>query len=260
VTTSTASTRITRTEPGDGAVWRVELAAAPANVLDLAMIEQLSEFFREAAAAPSLKAVVISGQGKHFSYGASVAEHQPEQVARMLTSFNELFRCMSAASVPVLAVVRGRCLGGGLELAAFCQRVFAAPDAILGQPEIVLGVFAPAASVILPRRVGQRHADDLLLSGRTVDGHTALAMGLVDEVCLDPGAAATQWLEGHLLPHSASSLRHATRAARHEFTSAFESAVEDLTHLYLDELMQTADAVEGIRAFLEKRTPRWSDS
>lgn len=254
------SERVRKEVLHDGAQWAVELAAPPANVLDRAMISQLTEVFREAVAEPGLKAVRLSGEGKHFSYGASVQEHQPDQVGEMLEAFNGLFSAISAAAVPVLAVVRGRCLGGGLELAAFCHRVFAAPDAQLGQPEIVLGVLAPAASALLPHRIGQRHADDLCLSGRTVDGAEAHAMGLVDEIALNPTVAADDWFARHLAGHSASSLRFATRAARVDFARRFERDVADLTHLYLDELMQTKDAVEGITAFLEKRKPVWSDS
>jgi cyclohexa-1,5-dienecarbonyl-CoA hydratase len=260
MSTPAISARVRKEALHDGAQWAVELAAPPANVLDRAMIAQLTEVFHEAAATPGLKAVRLSGEGAHFSYGASVAEHRPSEVADMLAAFNGLFSAISAAAVPVLAVVRGRCLGGGLELAAFCHRVFAAPDSQLGQPEIVLGVLAPAASALLPHRIGQRHTDDLCLSGRTTDGAEAHGMGLVDEIALDPAAAADAWFSRHLSRHSASSLRFATRAARIDFVRRFERDVADLTHLYLDELMQTADAVEGITAFLEKRKPVWSDS
>ncbi|MHC4846412.1 MAG: enoyl-CoA hydratase-related protein, partial [Planctomycetota bacterium] len=172
-------------------------------------------------------------------------------------TFHGMFEAMHNASVPVLAAVRGQCLGGGLELAAFCHRVFASPDAMLGQPEIQLGVFAPVASVILPGRIGRGAAEDLCLTGRVLPAGEALQMGLVDEVTADPMAGALAWAEQHLLPRSAASLRCATQAARRGFMRRFREEIVDLTSVYLDELMTTADAKEGIAAFLEKRAPVW---
>ncbi len=247
----------TKDDPG---IWHVDLAAPPTNILDQDMIPQLTEIFREAAITASLKAVVLSGQGEHFSYGVSIQEHRPQEVAAMLERFHGLFLAMNAAAVPLLAVVRGRCLGGGLELAAYCHRVFATPDAEMGLPEIKLGVFAPAGSLILPTRVGQRHTDDLCLSGRTVTGEQALAMGLVDQVSPHPKTAAEEWYREHLRPRSAAALRHAARASRLRFAHDFERQLAQVTKLYLNELMTTRDAQEGIEAFLEKRAPVWSDS
>jgi cyclohexa-1,5-dienecarbonyl-CoA hydratase len=175
----------------------------------------------------------------------------------MLPRFHRLFRAMDASSVPVLAAVRGRCLGGGLELASFCHRIFAAPDAKLGQPEIALGVFPPVASLILPDRIGRANAEDLCLSGRTVSASEALEMGLVDAVTENPEEAALEYARTHLLPRSASSLRHAVRAIRLSFSRRLEGELAHLENLYLEELMATEDAAEGIQAFLDKRPPSW---
>jgi cyclohexa-1,5-dienecarbonyl-CoA hydratase len=243
-----------------GAVWIVRLARPKANVVDAAMTRALTAAFGEARTAASLKAIVLAAEGPNFSFGASVQEHLPAHVATMLHDFHALFRTIAAAGVPVLAAVRGHCLGGGLELAAFCHRVFAAPDARLGQPEITLGVFAPVASVLLPHRIGRAHAEDLCLSGRTVDGGEALRLGLVDELAGDPEACALAWVEANLLRHSASSLRHAVRALRGSFDETFFGRLADLEQDYLHGLMATADAVEGIQAFLQKRPPVWSNA
>ena len=151
-----------------GALRRFVLTGSKGNVIDTAMSRALTEAFREAALARDLKAILLEGDGPNFSYGASVQEHLPDRVAAMLRGFHGLFRALMAGAVPVLCAVRGRCLGGGLELAAFCNRIFAAPDAILGQPEIVLGVFPPIASLFLRERVGRGAAEDLVLSGRTI--------------------------------------------------------------------------------------------
>ena len=121
-------------------------------------------------------------------------------------------------------------------------------------------MFAPVASLVLPRRIGQAQADDLLLSGRTVEGHEALALGLIDDMVDDPTEAALAYARTHLLPHSAASLRHAVRAVRHTFEAGLFGRLAEIEKLYLGELMKTADAVEGIEAFLEKRPPQWRNA
>lgn len=243
-----------------GALWRVVFGASRGNVLDAALVNELHALFAQAAATPSLKAVVLEGSGAHFSYGASVQEHLPEQVADMLRRFHGLLLAMLDGGVAVIAAVRGQCLGGGLELASVCQRIMAAPDARLGQPEIALGVFPPFAALLLRERVGRARAEELCLTGRSLDARDALALGLVDEINDDPAAAALDWASRHLLPHSAASLRHATRALRLDLRARLVHEWPAMRRLYLDDLMATHDAVEGLRAFLEKRPPRWTDA
>ncbi|MBI5852387.1 MAG: enoyl-CoA hydratase/isomerase family protein [Planctomycetes bacterium] len=249
---------VTVTELDDGAFWRVALARPKANVLDAAMTRALRDVFARATDARRLAGVLLTSDGPHFSFGASVQEHLPAQVAGMLSAFHGLFRDVAAARLPVVAAVRGQCLGGGLELASFCHRLVVAPDAKLGQPEIKLGVIAPVASALLPERVGPGVAADLCLSGRTIDANEALACGLADRLSDDPEAAALSWLRESLLAHSAMSLRFATHALRAGFNARFFPTLDRLERLYLDDLMRSGDAVEGIRAFLDKRTPRWS--
>jgi cyclohexa-1,5-dienecarbonyl-CoA hydratase len=244
----------------EGAVRRLVLSGSKGNVIDGRMCRALTSALREAAAAPAVKAILLEGEGGDFSFGASVEEHLPDRVAGMLRGFHDLFRALLEGAVPTLAVVRGRCLGGGLELAAFCHRVFASPDARLGQPEIALGVFAPVASMFLRERTGRAAAEDLCLSGRIVAAAEARGIGLVDEIAGDPGEAALAWARTHLLPRSAMSLRHAVRAVRRDLMARFEADIAAQETLYLDSLMATVDAPEGIRAFLEKRRPRWSDA
>lgn len=253
---SASSVRCERIE--GGAVLHLVLARPKANILDAQMVAELRAAVADARREPRLRAVLIEGEGAHFSYGASVEEHLPARVASMLKGFHGLFRDLISLGRPLLAAVRGQCLGGGLELAAFCQRVHAAPSARLGQPEIQLGVFAPMASLILPRRIGQPAADDLLLSGRSVEASEALALRLVDAVAEDPRADALAWIRTHLLPKSAASLALATQAARHEFDGALLEHIDRLEGLYLDRLMALADPVEGLTAFIERRPAAWS--
>jgi cyclohexa-1,5-dienecarbonyl-CoA hydratase len=240
-----------------GALLRLRLSRPKANLIDAAMIAALRAAFEAHRANPGLLAALVDHEGPHFSFGASVEEHLPARCERMLKELHCLLNEMLAWPRPVLMAVRGQCLGGGLELAAAGSMIFAAPDAQLGQPEMKLGVFAPAASVLLPLRIGQARAEDLLLSGRTVSAMQAAVWGLVNEVVDDPAAAAALYFEKHLLGKSAASLALAVRAAREPFAERARARLEDVEALYLDKLMATRDANEGLKAFIEKRQPRW---
>ena len=242
----------------DGALWDVTLGDGKGNILDASLIDALTEVFVEARETRTLRAVCLRGQGKNFSFGASVEEHLPEQVGAMLPRFHRLFHAMLDSRVVCLAAVRGQCLGGGLELAMFCHRVFASPDAKFGQPEIVLGVLAPVASLFLSERVGRATAEDLCLSGRTISSEEALSVGLVDVLDDAPDDAARAYAREYLLRHSASSLRFAVLAARYDLKKRLDNELPEIERLYLEELMRTADAREGIRAFIDKRAPQWS--
>ncbi len=241
----------------DGRILRLRLDAPPGNVIDHALVKALRLALRGPGASPKLRALLLVAGGKDFSFGASIPDHLPERVGPFLREFHQLFRDLIELSLPLVAAVRGRCLGGGLELAAFAQRLVAAPDAVLGQPEIELAVFAPVASLILPWRVRGGTSDDLLLTGRHVAAAEAKAIGLVDEVADDPEAAALAWIRAHLLAKSASSLRFAASAARVRFHRAIVELLDHVERLYLGDLMHTKDAVEGVRAFLEKRPPSY---
>jgi cyclohexa-1,5-dienecarbonyl-CoA hydratase len=242
-----------------GAVLRLLLDAPPGNILDTVMIGALRAALAAAVPAPGLKAIVIEGAGAHFSYGASIEEHRPRAIAGLLQAFHGLLGDLAAAERVLLAVVRGQCLGGGMELACFCQRVFASPEARLAQPEIRLAVIPPAASLILPRRAGQAAADEACLTGRAFTAAEAREMRFIDAVAQDPWQAAREWLDEQILPRSAAALRHAVRAARLEWNRAVLEGLRETGRLYLDGLMRTADAVEGIEAFLAKRAPVWQD-
>ncbi|WP_205627833.1 cyclohexa-1,5-dienecarbonyl-CoA hydratase [Ruegeria marisrubri] len=243
----------------DGTLLRLKLNRPKANIVDAEMIGALDGALAAQQDNRDLVAVLVEAEGPHFSFGASVEEHLPESCEQMLKSLHGLVRRMLEYPVPVLVAVRGQCLGGGLEVAMAGHMIFAAPDANLGQPEMLLGVFAPAASCLLPGRVGQARAEDLLYSGRSVSGADAAEMGLVDAVDPSPEAAAVTYVETHLKPKSASSLRMAVRAARAGYCRQVIARLDEVEALYLDELMSTRDAVEGLDAFLAKRTAKWEN-
>jgi cyclohexa-1,5-dienecarbonyl-CoA hydratase len=241
----------------EGALLRLRLARPKANILDAAMIGALDQAFAEHAGNSGMRAVLIDHEGPHFSFGASVEEHLPGQCAAMLKALHSLVLRMLEWPAPILVAVRGQCLGGGLEFACAGNLLFAAPDAQFGQPEMKLAVFAPAASCLLPPRIGQARAEDLLLSGRLIDAPTAQAWGLANELSQDPAVAALAYFDAHLAGKSASSLGFALRAARAPLIEQMRRRLAEVEALYLDGLMTTRDAVEGLQAFLDKRTPKW---
>jgi cyclohexa-1,5-dienecarbonyl-CoA hydratase len=243
-------------EAGDR-LLRLRLSRPKANLVDAAMIAALDQALADNLARPILSAVLLDAEGPNFSFGASVEEHLPGQCAEMLAGLHRLIGRMLDSPVPILVAVHGRCLGGGLELALAGHLLFVAPTAELGQPEMRLGVFAPAASCLLPELLGPQRALDLLLSGRAVSGTEAAAMGLALEVASDPQQAALDYFTQQLLPKSAESLRHAVRAARHDYADRVRTKLASVERLYLDELMKTHDAVEGLTAFVAKRPPHW---
>ena len=243
----------------DGALLRLRLSRPKANIVDAAMIGALRAALGEHLADARLRAVLLEAEGPHFSFGASVEEHLPGSCAAMLSGLHALLLTLVGSPVPVLAAVRGQCLGGGLELAAAGHLIFAAPGAMFGQPEIKLAVFAPAASCLLPERIGPSRAADLLFSGRSIGAEEAHRIGLVDALADDPSQAALAYFEEHLAPRSASSLRFAVRAARYDLVYRVRRKLAEVERLYLEELMATHDAVEGLSAFIGKRPAAWED-
>jgi cyclohexa-1,5-dienecarbonyl-CoA hydratase len=177
----------------------------------------------------------------------------------MLNGLHRLIVKMLESPVPILAAVNGQCLGGGLEVVCGASQVFAATDAKFGQPEIKLAVFAPAASCLLPERIGQANAEDLLFSGRSVSSQEALQMGLVNAVNQDPEEAALRWFDENLAPLSSSSLRFAVRAARLQSVDRIREKLSLVENLYINELMSSHDALEGLMAFVEKREASWKN-
>lgn len=250
-------TQVIRTQRElDGAALRIVLDRPKANILDAEMIGAIVEALDAVEAETRL--IVFEGAGEHFCFGASVEEHRAEQAQAMLTAFHGLFRKLAELAVPTCAVVRGQCLGGGLELASWCSFIVATPDARLGQPEIQLAVFPPMASILLPWRAGGLAALDLCVTGRSLKAEDALRLNIVNMVTEDPEAWWHALVQRRLAKTSATSLRYAERAVRLRLMQQLDQDIPLLERLYVDELMKTPDANEGIAAFLERRSPEFT--
>ena len=241
-------------------VANITLDDGKGNVLDHIMVEELQETLDSFKTDNDLKIIIFQGAGKNFSYGASVEEHRKEYVAAMLHDFHNLFYTLRDLAIPTAAKISGQCLGGGLELAAMCNFIFADKTARLGQPEIMLGVFPPAGSVILPEKIGCAKSDDLLITGKIITGEEAASLGLANNLFDNQEQMNIEvdlWMERNILPKSASSLRFGVKAARVRFNHILTNFLPQVEQIYVKELMETHDANEGISAFLEKRKPEW---
>ncbi|HEY0872694.1 MAG TPA: enoyl-CoA hydratase/isomerase family protein [Vicinamibacterales bacterium] len=231
------------------------------NIVTADMVGALRSALEAVAENPHLKLITIEGAGSDFSFGASVPEHTADQIGRVLPEMHALIYDLLDAPAPTAALVRGRCLGGGFELALACDFIFAEEGATFGLPEIALGVFPPAAAALLPMRVGGARATRAILTGEAATAAAWQAQGLLELVAPSGGlqAAADEWFATHLAPRSAAALRHAAAAARTGLVGHVREVLPRLEQLYLEDLMRTHDASEGVAAFLEKRSPSWMD-
>lgn len=231
----------------------------PLNILDLVTLRELNAVLETLPAPPAVSYIVFTGAGtRAFSAGVDVKNHLPDRVEEMLETFHRVFRKLWAAEWITVAAVRGHCLGGGMELATFCDFVVAADDAQFAQPEIKLGCFPPVAAVTLPALIGPKRALELLLTGRTLSAAEAQALGLVTRVV--PAAeleVATENLLAELGQLSAAVQALTKKALWQAQGLDFERSLRLSEEIYLNHLMKTHDAQEGLQAFLEKRRPVW---
>lgn len=242
----------------DDCVVTLTLNRLPLNVLNIVMLEELKNELISAADDDCVGALILKANGKLFSAGVDIADHTPDKVGEMIPLFNEVCQLLVEFPAPTIAVINGPALGGGCELALCCDLAVMADDAKIGQPEIQLAAFAPIAALRLPALVGYRAAADMLLTGRILDAEEALRIGLVNATM--PVEQILPWAmekAGEISYMSHESQRINKQALRIGADNLKE-AIQEVEELYLQKLMNTADAQEGIQAFIEKRPPVWS--
>lgn len=238
---------------------RVTLTNPPLNVIDLQMTRMLSSMLSEIELRPDISVIVFEGDGRAFSAGVDIEAHLPEQIQQMLTSFHAVIRAIVASRKITIAVVKGACLGGGAELAAVCDLVYTARDAIWGFPEIKLGCYPPVAAVALPALVGQKRASELIFTGRQISGEEAVAIGLANRaVRAEELGTVVQETLGQLQSMGASALAYAKKSIYAWDAIHFDKGLARAEKIYLEELIHSEDAHEGIAAFLGKRPPKWT--
>lgn len=243
----------------EGAVARIVLRNPPLNVIDIPMMEELARALAEIEAQPDIAVIVLSGAGKAFSVGVDVAAHTPDRVEDMLVRFHGVIRGLVATKKITIAQVHGHCLGGGAEVAMVCDLVYTAEAAQWAFPEIKLGCYPPVACTALAALVGQKRAADLILTGRTINGREAAENGLAtSSVQEDQLSQAVEGCLARLLALSPAALAIAKKACYAWDSMHFDKGLARAEKIYFEDLMKTADAHEGIRAFMEKRSPKWT--
>jgi cyclohexa-1,5-dienecarbonyl-CoA hydratase len=241
-------------------VARITLARPPLNVITIAMAKEITDAINRAGLMTEVCAIVFAAQpgARTFSAGVSIEEHRPETVYQMLEAFHDIFRTLNLAAKPLVALVNGAALGGGCELVAFADVVIATAAARFGQPEIKLGVFPPLAAVVLPRVVGDKRAREMILTGELLSAEQAHAAGLVNYVVGESELEAKgEEILNALRQLSAPALQMARRAIIEGAWRGFDDALKRVEDIYLNQLMQLKDSVEGIESFIAKRPPRW---
>jgi cyclohexa-1,5-dienecarbonyl-CoA hydratase len=235
------------------------LDRVPLNVLNIAMMKEIDQAL-ESLQGRSIKLLLIKAAGKAFSAGVDVGEHLGNQVKEMIRVFHGIFRRMDSLPAISIASVQGPALGGGCELALYCDLVIASEKAKFGQPEIQVGVFPPIAALILPRITYPKKALELILTGETVDAQEALSLGMINKVV--PAERLDEELEKYCAKYVSLSglvLSLTKKAFKDGLMDPRDRGLEAIEQIYLQELMKTRDAEEGLRAFLEKRKPAWKE-
>jgi cyclohexa-1,5-dienecarbonyl-CoA hydratase len=241
-----------------GPIARITLSHPPLNVIDIPMMDQLSAALAEIESKPEVIAVIFSGTQKAFSVGVDVAAHTRDKVEEMLTKFHAVIRAIVASRKVTIAAVHGHCLGGGAELAMVCDLAYTSELATWGFPEIKLACYPPVAATGLAALVGQKHAADLILTGRSITGKEAAGIGLASAVVAEVDLQHTvQEAIDHLIKLSPAALALAKKVLYAWDSIHFDKGLARAEKVYFEELMKTEDAHEGINAFLQRRQPLW---
>ena len=240
-----------------GSVARIELHNSPLNIIDVPMMEELAQVLSEIESKQDIAIIIFRGEGKVFSAGVDVAAHTPDKVEEMLAKFHGVIRALVATKRVTIAAVHGHCLGGGAELAMVCDIVYTTEAAQWGFPEIKLGCYPPVACAALTALVGQKRAAELILTGRTISGREAARIGLATDAVGDHCAAVEECV-GNLLQLSPAALSVTKKAFYAWDAIHFDKGLARAEKTYFDDLVKTHDAHEGIRAFMEKRPPKWT--
>lgn len=242
----------------DGPVARIKLDRPPLNILDFEMMDELRITLEALEPRPEVSAIVITGSERAFSSGVDVAIHTPDKIPAMLQKFHGLIGFLAKMRKITIAEVHGACLGGGAELAMVCDLVYTAKDAKWGFPEITLGCYPPVACAALSALVGEKRAAELIFTGRTISGEEAATWGLANEAHSEGelGPAVQRSLD-RLLQLSPATLAMAKKAFYAWDSIHLDKGLARAEKIYLEELMRTEDAQEGINAWMEKRKPQW---
>ena len=229
-------------------------------MLDIKMMEEINSALEDLRDDTKLKVVIFKSEGKAFSAGVDVADHTQDKVEAMIGTFHKIFENMKNIKAPIVALVHGAALGGGCELAVFCDIVLASDRSKFGQPEIKVGVFGPIAAITFPRFMNLKKALELNLTGDTISASEAQDLGLVNAVFpWDNFQEEAQKVIDKLTANSSVVLQLTKEAILEAYGKDYDTAISKVENIYLNKLMKTHDANEGLTAFMEKRKPNWKN-
>ncbi len=241
-------------------VARITLNRPKFNMMNIEMMGELNGLLEDLLKDADLKCVAINAEGKHFCTGVEVADHKPDQVDAMIAVFNRIFELTEQFEVPIMAIVQGFCLGGGMELAIACDIIVAGPGAQFGQPEIKVGFFPPYAAMRLPQLIGPAKAVEICTTGKFYSAAEAQSLGMIAHVAEDDqlGDAADKLIK-EIQANSPLIIRLNKRAVKQHLGLSFKPALDAVSDLFLNTLMKTEDTLEGIASYEEKRKAVWKN-
>ena len=240
-------------------VGTITLNSPPYNVINISMMNEINTALLEIENNSESHFVVFRGAGdKMFSAGVDVLDHAEDKVEEMLSKFHDIFRLLYKWDKISISVVHAPAIGGGCELAAFCDFVIAAESSYFSQPEIDVGCYPPIAAAAFPRIAGPKIAMDIVLTGRKLSAKEAQEFGLITRVVPDDKLEESlSELLATLKGKSRSVLSLAKKALRAGTEWEFNLALTKAEDIYIDELLKTEDVKEGLSSFAEKRKPEW---
>lgn len=241
-------------------VGKITLNSPPLNILNIEMMKEINHALTDFKKR-KLKALIMNANGKAFSAGVDVSDHTKEKVREMIQVFHDIFNNLKNIDAPTVALVQGAALGGGCEIATFCDIVIASEKAKFGQPEVMVGVFPPIAAAIFPKLMWSKKALELMLTGEIIRANDAKDFGLVNQIFPVENfeVESEKFVNEKIANNSAVVLQLTKKAFLEGATKNYSDAIKKIEDIYLDELMKTKDANEGLAAFLEKRQPRWKN-
>ena len=245
----------------ENSIAKIIFDNGPLNILNISMMKEINEALLKLKNDKSIKVLIFDHKGKAFSAGVDISDHMGEKASIMLKEFHKVCKSIISFEAPTIAMTRGSALGGGCEIAIACDLIVASDKSKFGQPEIKVGVFPPVAAILFPKLINYHKAFELLVLGETIQAQEAKNIGLVNQIFpIDTFDEDSSKYLDKLMNLSNIVLRHTKKAIKMNLNNEFSDSIDTLEKYYLEKLMTTHDANEGLNAFMEKRTPEWKNN
>lgn len=237
---------------------RIRFRHPPLNIFSIEFLRGLRDAIRSLKNDPEILVVIFcSNLPKAFSAGVAIQDHYPNRAPLLFKMFHDIFRTLWTWDKLSVAEVNGYCLGGGAELAFSCDLAVATSTTVFGFPEIIVGAFPPIAILKLPPTIGFPQSVELILTGRRFTSQEALHWGLLNRRCRGQDLIRTTSQLLDLILKQSTKVVKETIAMMRIHTQPLVPLVGEAERHYLRRLLKTHDAIEGLNAFFQKRSPQW---